>query len=104
MQKALVREADLLGDDFCGWLMLLGRLKDGVSIGQARADLGVIAARIDQAQPGRITTLKIEKATLAGVPQMRTLVLSVGTVILGAVGLVLVIACANIANPHRARP
>src|SRR6266700_3661182 len=63
-------------------------MKDGISIGEVRAGLGVIAARLDQIQPGRATTLKIEKPTLAAAPQMRTLVLSVGGVILSAVVLV----------------
>jgi predicted permease len=103
MQKALVRDADILGDDFCGWLVLIGRMKDGVSIGQARADLRMIAARSDQIQPGRVTTVNVRKATLAGVPEMRNMVLSVGAVILTAVGLVLVMACANIANLLLAR-
>src|SRR5256885_2070746 len=81
----------------------MGRMKDGIGIEKVRADLGVIAPRLDQIQPGRATTLKIEKATLAGAPQMRTLVLSVGGVILSAVVLVLVIACANTANLLLAR-
>src|SRR5437016_5893820 len=79
MQRTFLRDKDILGDNFCEWLALMGRLKDGISIGEVRADLGVIAARLDQIQPGRATTLKIEKATLAGAPQMRTLVLA-GTV------------------------
>ncbi|MEO8428448.1 MAG: ADOP family duplicated permease, partial [Verrucomicrobiota bacterium] len=103
MQKALVRDADILGDEFCGWLLLMGRLKDDILIGQVRSDLAVIAARIDQIQHGRSTTLKIRKAVLAGVPEMQTMVLGVGTVILSAAGLVLVIACANIANLLLAR-
>jgi len=103
MQRTFLRDKDILGDDFCGWLVLMGRMKDGISVGEVRADLGVIAARLDQIQPGRATTLKIEKATLAGAPQMRTLVFSVGGVILSAVVLVLVIACANIANLLLAR-
>ncbi len=103
MQRAFVRDQAILGDDFCGWLLLIGRMNDGISAKKVRADLGVIASRIDATQPGRVTTLKIEKATLAGVPQMRTMVLSVGAVILGAVVLVLVIACANIANLLLAR-
>jgi putative ABC transport system permease protein len=103
MQRALVREANILGDDFCGWLVLMGRLKDGVSIGQVRADLTVSAKRIDQIQPGRVTNVNVQKATLAGAPEMRTMVLGVGAVILTAVALVLVIACANIANLLLAR-
>jgi len=103
MQRTFLRDKDILGDDFCGWLALMGRMKDGISIGKVRADLGVIAARLDQTQPGRATTLKIEKATLAAAPQMRTLVLSVGGVIFSAAVLVLVIACANIANLLLAR-
>src|SRR3989440_241811 len=103
MQRTFLRDKDILGDDFCGWLALMGRMKDGISIGEVRADLGVIAARLDQIQPGRATTLKIEKPTLAAAPQMRTLVLSVGGVILSAVVLVLVLACANIANLLLAR-
>src|SRR5437879_7911149 len=103
MQRTFLRDKEFLGDDFCGWLALMGRMKDGISIGEVRADLGVIAARLDQIQPGRATTLKIEKATLAAAPQMRTLVFSVGGVILSAVVLVLVIACANIANLRLAR-
>jgi len=103
MQRALVRGADILGDDFCGWLILMGRVKDGVSIGQVRADLTVIARRIDQIQPGRVTAVNVQKATLAAAPQMRTMVLGVGAVILSAVALVLVIACANIANLLLAR-
>jgi macrolide transport system ATP-binding/permease protein len=103
MQRALVRDADLLGDDSCGWLVLIGRMKDGISIGQTRADLRVIAARNDQSQPGRVTTVNVRRTALAGVPEMRTMVLSVGAVILTAVGLVLVMACANIANLQLAR-
>ena len=103
MQRAVVRGADILGDDFCGWLILMGRVKDGVSIGHVSADLTVIAKRIDQIQPGRVTAVNVQKATLAGSPQMRTMVLGVGAVILSAVALVLVIACANIANLLLAR-
>ncbi len=103
LQKTLARDADLLGDDYCGWLMLLGRLKEGVTLGQAGADLGVIAARFDQTQPGRVTTVRVRKASLAGVPEVRNLVVNVGAVTLGAVGLVLMIACANIANLLLAR-
>jgi predicted permease len=103
MQKALEPDRDLLTDDNTGWLALLGRLDAGVSIAQARSDLGVIAARIDQQYPGRITTLSIHRATFMGRPEERTVVFAVGTIVLAAVGLVLLIACANVANLLLAR-
>jgi len=103
MQRVLAPSTDMLGDDFCGWLVLMGRMKEGISIGQVRAGLSVIAARFDQAQPGRRTALKVQRASLAGGLEMRSMVLGVGAVILSAVGLVLVIACANLANLLLAR-
>ena len=41
----------------------MGRRNDGVSLEQVRAELDVIAAQIDQQQPGRSTALTIERAT-----------------------------------------
>jgi hypothetical protein len=45
-------------------LVLIGRLADGASLAQVRAELSVIAARIDEgAEPPRATTLAIDRAT-----------------------------------------
>src|SRR5438034_129658 len=85
------------------WLVLLGRVKPSVPISQVRANLGVIANRIDKLQPGRTTILSIQRATLFGEPRERTLLLGAGAVILCAVGLVLLIVCANVANLLLAR-
>ena len=64
----------------------------------ARADLAVIAAGVDRQNPGRQTTLLVDTATFMNNPEGRGPVLGVGAVILAAVSLVLVIACANLAN------
>jgi predicted permease len=78
-------------------------LNPGVSASRAKADIAVIAGRIDQSYPGRTTTLLVDTATFAGEPQMHTVVLAGGTVALIAVGMVLLIACANVANLLLAR-
>ncbi|HEY2459800.1 MAG TPA: ABC transporter permease [Candidatus Acidoferrum sp.] len=105
MQKSLVRDIDLLSDDNVSWLALLGRVRPGVSIDQVHADLGVLAARIDHLHGDRTepTSLTIRTATFLGRPEEHLDTLAIGSVILIAFGLVLLIAGANVANLLLAR-
>ncbi len=103
MQKTLIPGDDLFAESNWSWLEMLGRLKPGVSAARARADLAVIAGRIDQSYPGRTTSLVVDTATFLGEPEERTAVLAGSAVALLAVGLVLLIACANVANLLLAR-
>ena len=75
---------------------LIGRLKSGVSAEQAQAELGVIASRIEkeynQSHAGTGMALVPLQEQVVG--QVKPVLL----VLLGAVGFVLFIACANVAN------
>jgi predicted permease len=103
MQEALEPGRNRLADDNMSWLALLGRVRPGVRMGQVRADLGFIAERLDQLHPGRKTALQIRAATFLGRPEERQFLIPVASVILAAFGLVLLIACANVANLLLAR-
>ena len=78
------------------WVNAVGRLKPGVSMERARADLKVISGRLQKAYPD--SNDKVGSAVVALhddlVGDSRDSLL----MMLSAVGLVLLIACANVAN------
>ena len=78
------------------WLQITGRMKPGVSIAQAQAELNAIGARLAKDFPK-----ENDGWTMQMIPLQQRMVFNVKSalfVLLGAVGLVLLIACANIAN------
>jgi len=103
LQKSLDSEAHYALDDNTSWLALLGRVRPGVSFEQIRADLSVIAGRLDQLHHGRTTSLAIYAARFMSRPEEREVLIPIAAVILAAFGLVLLIACANVSNLLLAR-
>ena len=77
------------------YLSIVGRLKPGVALSQAQSDIDTIAARLHQQYPVTIghNVRLIPLRELSAGPVRQTLV-----ILLGIVGLVLLIACANVAN------
>jgi predicted permease len=83
---------------------VLARLAPGVSHAQANAELAAIARRVEQSE--RRTFAEYEDWQLTATPWAAALLQDVrpaAFVLLGAVGLVLLIACANLTNLFLAR-
>jgi len=81
--------------------VVYGRLKDGVSVNSAEASLKTIASGLESAYPrdnaGRSVALTPLAEAAVGVNQRSQLTLA-GGLMMGIVGLVLLIACVNLAN------
>ena len=83
------------------WLRVTARLKPGVSLAQAHAELDALGERFAKEYPDQQTGWIIRMSPLQQV--MVGAVRPALLVLLGAVGLVLLIACANLANLLLAR-
>jgi predicted permease len=103
LQPAVYPEQNYVNDPQVSWLTLLARRHADTAIDQVRAELTVAANRIDRQQPGRSTTLLIAPATSLSLPVARRDFASVAVIVVAAFGLILLIACANVANVLLAR-
>jgi predicted permease len=96
MMTSAVRAADYLQQRDQRWLSTIARVKSGASLRQAQTEMDTIARRLEQTYPntnanrGALVTPLREQ--LFGDMQ------SMLWVLLGAVGCVLLVACANVAN------
>ncbi len=83
------------------WLSIVGRLKPQVDVAQAQAAMKTIAAGLEKEYPrdnkGRTIELFPLNESALGINQRRQFSLA-GGVLMGVVGVVLLIACVNLAN------
>ena len=86
---------------------VIGQLRDGVTIKQAQSQLDMLAARLAQEYPetnrGTLTRPSEPRPILVAPtkrisPAFRGQVVMLGAVLMGGVGLVLLLACANVAS------
>jgi putative ABC transport system permease protein len=98
MMASSAREADagVLQKRRERWLSAVARLKPGVSLQQAQTEMDTIARRLEQAYPDSNTN-RGARVTLLHEQLFGSLQLTLWT-LLGAVGCVLLVACANVAN------
>jgi len=93
-----------------GWL-LMGRLREGVTIGQARAAFRLIAEHLYRAWPREWANIRQESRAISllpesearVMPQFRLPLALFMALLMAVVGLVLLISCANVANLLLAR-
>jgi predicted permease len=95
------------------WLQLMGRLRPGATIVEAGAEVRAIYSRINAVEAGGIDKEPVRKAVLGqrielapaanGLDELRQRFSEPLAILMGVVALVLLIACANIANLLLAR-
>ena len=104
MQRQIEPGSDFLNDRSDGRLMLTARLKGGVTAGQAQSSLSNLMSQLATEFPRDNEGRGVE-LNLPGLisPNFRTPIIGFAAVLMGIVGLVLLIACTNLANLLLAR-
>jgi predicted permease len=83
-------------DPATAWLWVDGRLRPGVSRAAAASELNVLLRQQDRLAPGRVSAVAITDGALIHEPAVRPVAMFLLPLVLGAVGLVLLIACGNV--------
>jgi predicted permease len=105
LQPILQGPADYFREphDRHAWLNLSARLQPGRSVGEAQAELDVVAASLDRLHPGQVTGLLVTDGAIIHEPgTARSMPLLIG-LCLGSTALILLMVCANVTTLMLAR-
>src|SRR5690242_4837068 len=100
MVEELNRSPKLLTTRSSHWMNPIGRLKPGVSLSQASAEMTSIANRLNETYPdarSKGTQVRVVPETEARFGEVSGVVRNGSAIALAIVGLILLIACANVA-------
>src|SRR5689334_22219602 len=106
MVEEIDRSPKLLAARGSHWMNAIGRLNPGVTLGQASAEMTAIAGRLNETYPdsrAKGTTAKVVTETEVRFGEISGVFRSGGEIAMVIVGLILLIACANVANLMLAR-
>jgi macrolide transport system ATP-binding/permease protein len=106
MVEELQRNPGVLTDRGSHWMNIIARLKPGVSVDQATAEMTTISRRLNQTYPDNrasSTDVIVVTETEGRFEEAASLMKSGSALAMSIVGLVLLIACANVANLLLAR-
>ncbi len=95
------REFDIFHQRAARWMVMLGRLRPGVTVSQAQSELRRIAANLGGAEPttNRDITVAVFSASRSKFwPAYRSSITQLLVVFSAAAGLVFLLACANVSN------
>jgi macrolide transport system ATP-binding/permease protein len=104
MKDYVARPHFSLTDRGSRWLMVMGRLKPGATVYQAQANIAAIASHLEQEYPQTNEQLGVAVYSVLQSPfSLKQDMRPALAILMAAVAVVLVIACANVANLLLAR-
>ena len=104
MKDYVARPHFSLTDRGSRWLMVMGRLKPGATVSQTQQNFAAMARQLQETYPRTNEQLGVEVYLVEQSPySLKRSLQSSLTILMAAVGVVLLIACANVANLLLAR-